>query len=106
VCANTRRAFTRRHLLTGSHRRSSGPPRSPIILWSLSRRTQNKRCSVNQQAIGGDRAVIMREPVGIFNPDTCHKPVEPVYQSPYNARARNEDETRVANGKGSSARYP
>ena len=32
--------------------------------------------------------------------------VEPPLQSTYNARARNEEETRVADGKGSMARQP
>mgnify|MGYP001822506669 FL=1 len=34
----------------------------------------------------------------IFNFDTDNSPVEPTPQSPYNARALNEDETRVGNG--------
>jgi hypothetical protein len=34
----------------------------------------------------------------IFNGNTRHQPVEPLWQSPYNARARFEDKTRVANG--------
>jgi ATP synthase protein I len=35
-----------------------------------------------------------------------YQSVEPPLQSTYNARARNEEETRVADGKGSMARQP
>ena len=41
----------------------------------------------------------------IFNMDTDDSLVEPTHQSPYNARALNEDETRAAIGKGSKARH-
>jgi hypothetical protein len=39
--------------------------------------------------------------VDIFNLDSGYSLVEPTPQSPYNARALNEDETRAAIGKGS-----
>ena len=47
----------------------------------------------------------MRIIADIFNIASDLRLVEPAYQSPYNARALNEDETRAAIGKGSKARY-
>jgi hypothetical protein len=41
--------------------------------------------------IEGERAVIMRRSPSIFNIDSGYSLVEPTYQSPYNARALNED---------------
>ena len=43
--------------------------------------------------------------VAIFNVDTDYRLVEPAHHCPYNARALNEDEARVAIGKGSKARF-
>ena len=45
-------------------------------------------------------AAIVPLTCGIFNPIPQHKLVEPASQSTYNARARIEDETRVAIGRG------
>ena len=45
-----------------------------------------------------ERAVIVRLKVVIYNLDSGDSAVEHTHQSPYNARALNEDETRVAIG--------
>ena len=45
-----------------------------------------------------ERAVIMRLNAVIYNLDSGDSAVEHTHQSPYNARALNEDETRVAIG--------
>ena len=51
-------------------------------------------------------AVIGAGVVAIWGIYCCYQLVEQPPQSPYNARARNEEETRVADGKGSMARQP
>ena len=45
-----------------------------------------------------ERAVIVRLNAVIYNLDSGDSAVEHTHQSPYNARALNEDETRVAIG--------
>jgi len=51
-------------------------------------------------------AVISRKYAAILGSYCGYQLVEQPLQSTYNARARNEEETRVANGKGSMARQP
>ena len=41
--------------------------------------------------------------VAIFNVDTDYRLVEPAHHCPYNARALNEDKTRVVIGEGRKA---